>query len=181
VSRRTVSCCVRAPRGTTRTLTVATSVGKILIRRGTTQDAERVSGLIIALSEEFIVGEFTTEGRAHFLRDHSTIEVRQRLAGDFRFYLAENGNELAGVAAIRSNTHLYYLFVAKPYQRMGLARRLWAQVKEEALGLGNPGTFTINASNYAVSAYERLGFRRTEPTREKNGVLYNPMQSGSAG
>jgi GNAT superfamily N-acetyltransferase len=156
-------------------------VGTLSIRHGTIQDAERISVLITGLSEEFIVGEFTAEGRAHFLRDHSTIEVQQRLASDFRFYLAENGNELAGVAAIRSNTHLYYLFVAKPYQCMGLARRLWAQVKEEALALGNPGTFTINASNYAVSAYERLGFRRAEPTREKNGVLYNPMQFDSAG
>lgn len=150
------------------------------IRRGTVQDAECISVLITGLSEEFIVGEFTAEGRAHFLRDHSTHKVQQRLAGDFRFYLAENANELAGIAAIRSNAHLYYLFVAKPYLGMGLARRLWTQVKEEALALGNPGTFTINASNYAVSAYEKLGFRRAEPMREKNGVLYNPMRFDSA-
>lgn len=156
-------------------------MGKILIRRGTVPDAERISSLITALSEEFIVGEFTAEGRAHFLRDHLTTEVHQRLAGDFRFYLAEDGDELAGVAAIRSNAHLYYLFVAKPYQGMGLARRLWAHVKEEALALGNPGTFTVNASNYAVRAYEKLGFQRTAPTREKNGVLYNPMQFVRAG
>jgi GNAT superfamily N-acetyltransferase len=156
-------------------------VGEILIRRGTIQDAERISSLITALSEEFIVSEFTVEGRAHFLRDHTTTEVHQRLAGDFRFYLAEDGDELAGVAAIRSNAHLYYLFVARPHQGTGLAQRLWEQVKTDALALGNPGAFTVNASNYAVRAYEKLGFRRTEPTREKNGVLYNPMQFISAG
>jgi len=156
-------------------------VGILSIRRGTVQDAERISMFITALSEEFIVREFTTEGRAHFLCEHSTTEVHQRLAGDFRFYLAEDGDELAGVAAIRSNAHLYYLFVAKPYQGIGLAQRLWTRVKEDSLALGNPGTFTVNASNYAVRAYERLGFRQTEPTREKNGVLYNPMQFGSAG
>jgi GNAT superfamily N-acetyltransferase len=156
-------------------------MGEILIRRGTTGDAERISGLITALSEEFIVGEFTADGRAHFLRDHSTTEVHQRLAGDFRFYLAEDGDELAAVAALRSNAHLYYLFVAKPHQGTGLAQRLWEQVKADALALGNPGTFTVNASNYAVRAYEKLGFRRTEPTREKNGVLYNPMQFVSDG
>jgi len=153
----------------------------VSIRRGAVQDAERISAFITALSEEYIVGEFSAEGRAHFLRDHTASEVRQRLMGDFRFYLAESGNELAGVAAIRSNTHVYYLFVGGRFQRMGLARRLWAHVKEEAMALGNRGTFTVNASNFAVPAYERLGFRRAEPTSEKNGVLYNPMQFESAG
>jgi ribosomal protein S18 acetylase RimI-like enzyme len=82
---------------------------------------------------------------------------------------------LAGVAAIRSNAHLYYLFVGKAHQRTGLARRLWLRVLQDSLALGNPGRFTVNASNYAVDAYEKLGFRRTESTRQKDGVLYNPM------
>jgi GNAT superfamily N-acetyltransferase len=146
------------------------------IRRATLQDAERISAFVTALSEAYIVGEFSAKGRAHFLRDHTTSEVQKRLAGDFRFYVAESGDELAGVAAIRSNSHLYYLFVGKPFQRTGLARRLWAQVKEDAVRLGNPGEFTVNASNYAVPAYESLGFRRTESTKETNGVLYNPMR-----
>ena len=151
-------------------------MGNVSIRRGTVGDAERISKLVTELAEEFIVKDFTTEGRLHFLGDHSSAQVEQRLAGDFRFYLAEDGHELAGVAAMRSNHHLYYLFVAKPYQGIGLGRRLWSRVKEESLALGNPGRFTVNASNYAVRAYEKLGFRRTEPPRERNGVLYNPME-----
>jgi len=38
-----------------------------------------------------------------------------------------------------------------------------------------------NASNYAVPAYEKLGFQRTEPTKNTNGVLYNPMVLVAAG
>jgi ribosomal protein S18 acetylase RimI-like enzyme len=154
----------------------ATTVRDITMRRGTIQDAERVSSLVTALSEEFIVGEFTPQGRAYFLREHTPAEVRKRLAGDFRFYLAEDGNDLVAVAAIRGNVHLYYLFVAKPHQGSGLARRLWLQVQADSVALGNPGSFTVNASNYAVAAYERFGFRRVEPTQERNGVLYNPMR-----
>ena len=135
-----------------------------------------MSCLVTALSKEFIIGEFSPEGCAHFLREHSPTEVLHRLAGDFRFYLAEDGNDLAAVAAIRGNTHLYYLFVSKSHQGMGLARRLWSRVKEESMAQGNAGEFTVNVSNYAVAAYEGLGFRRTEPTQEKNGVLYNPMR-----
>jgi hypothetical protein len=79
------------------------------------RDAERISKLIIELAEEFIVKDFTAEGRSRFLRELSVTEMEQRLAGDFRFYLAENGQKLAGVAAMRSNAHLYYLFVAKQH------------------------------------------------------------------
>jgi len=73
------------------------------------------------------------------------------------------------------------LFVGRAYQRVGLARRLWSRVKDDSLALGNPGGFTVNASNHAVPAYERLGFRRTEPTKETDGVLYNPMELVVAG
>lgn len=148
----------------------------ISIRRGTVRDAERISKLLTELAEEFIVKEFSPEGRSHLLGELSATEVEQRLAGDFRFYLAEDGQELAGVAAMRSNDHLYYLFIAKPYQGIGLARILWSRAKDESLALGIRGKFTVNASNYAVRAYERLGFRRTEPPRERNGVIYNPME-----
>lgn len=146
------------------------------IRLATVDDAQRISALVTASSQAFIVGEFSSEGRAHFLADHTESEIRQRLEGDFRFHLAERGGEPAGVAAIRSNTHLYYLFVAEPFQRQGLARRLWERARDEALAAGNPGSFTVNASNHAVAAYERLEFRRAGPTQERNGVLYNPMQ-----
>ena len=148
----------------------------ISIRTGTVRDAERISALVLALSVEFIVSEFNAPGRAHFLADHTPDAVRARLAGDFRFYLAEDAGSLAGVAAIRSSAHLYYLFVDKPYQRTGLAARLWTHARDEALASGNPGNFTVNASNYAIAAYEKLGLRRTQSTQEKSGVLYNPMK-----
>src|SRR5436190_20478191 len=164
-----------------RTLVGARTVDDIVIRRGTIEDAERVSSLVTVLSEEFIVGEFTSEGRSYFLNEHSPAEVHKRLAGDFRFYLAEHDTDLVAVAAIRGNSHLYYLFVSKPYQGTGLARRMWSRVKEDSMSQGNGGVFTVNASDYAVAAYEALGFRRTEPTQEKNGVLYNPMRYVDAG
>lgn len=149
---------------------------RVSIRPGTAADAAAISRFVLALSEQFIVREFTPQGRAHFLDEHSVAKLEQRLAGDFRFYLAEDAGELAGIAAIRANAHLFYLFVGEAHQRTGLARRLWLHVRDAALAAGNPGRFTVNASNYAVPAYEKLGFRRTESRTEKNGVVYNPMQ-----
>jgi GNAT superfamily N-acetyltransferase len=150
-------------------------VESLSIRSGTVEDAPKISEFVCGLSEEFIVGEFSVAARAHFLADHSEEKVKERLIGDFRFYVAEYRKSIAGVAAIRSNSHLFYLFVGKAHQRTGLARRLLAQVMADSLAQGNPGRFTVNASNHAVPAYEKLGFQRTEPTKNADGVLYNPM------
>ena len=46
---------------------------------------------------------------------------------------------------IHQSSHLYYLFVAKPYQGSGLAKRLWQRVKEDAQRLDSPDRFTVNA------------------------------------
>jgi GNAT superfamily N-acetyltransferase len=145
------------------------------IRSGTVEDAPKISEFVLGLSEEFIVREFSVAARARFIADHSEQKVKERLIGDFRFYVAEHRKSIAGVAAIRSNSHLFYLFVGKPHQRTGLARQLLAQVMADSLAQGNPGRFTVNASNHAVPAYEKLGFQRTEPTKNTDGVLYNPM------
>ena len=148
----------------------------IRIRSGALTDALRISEFVCGLSEEFITPQFPPAAQASFLQDHSEEKLKERLAGDFRFYVAESEGQIAGVAAIRSNAHLYYLFVGKRHQRAGLARRLLSQVVEDSLAGGNPGRFTVNASNHAVPAYEKLGFRRTEPTKNSDGVQYNPME-----
>ena len=148
----------------------------ISIRPALAGDLERISAFLIELSEAFSVGEFSPEGRSRFMAELAPDRLRARLTGDFRFYLAEDGTQIAGVAAVRGVSHLYYLFVGRTYQRLGLARRLWTRAKDDALRAGNRGRFTVNASNHAVGAYERLGFRRTESTRNADGVLYNPME-----
>jgi ribosomal protein S18 acetylase RimI-like enzyme len=146
------------------------------IRPGKPDDASKISELLICLSNEFIVGEFTETGRSYFLSQLAEEKIAEKLSGNFRFYLAEDETTLAGVAAIRENFHLFYLFVAKSHQRMGIARQLWTKVQEDCLALGNPGFFTVNASNYAVKAYERFGFVKTGDAQVMNGVVYTPME-----
>jgi GNAT superfamily N-acetyltransferase len=102
-------------------------------------------------------------------------------AAEYRFRVAEDGAVLAGVVAVRAATHLQYLFVARSHQRTGLARRLWERARLDAIGGGNAaGRFTVNASSYAVPAYERLGFRRVGTPQEANGVRFQPMESAGA-
>jgi ribosomal protein S18 acetylase RimI-like enzyme len=103
--------------------------------------------------------------------------MQKRLASDeYRFHVAEDGSVLAGVVAMLGSSHLYYLFVASAYQRMGLARLLWDLARNESVRAGNAsGRFTVKASPYAVRAYERLGFRRSGPMTDVKGVRSQPM------
>jgi GNAT superfamily N-acetyltransferase len=151
----------------------------IEVRDATVDDAPRISALLIALAEEFIVGEFSTEGRLHLLAHFGVSEMETRLeAREYRFQVAEDGVVLAGVVGVRAATHLQYLFVARSHQRAGLARRLWELARLDAIRDGNAaGRFTVNASAYAVPAYERLGFRSVGPVKEANGVRFQPMES----
>jgi|APFre7841882724_1041349.scaffolds.fasta_scaffold13684_3 GNAT superfamily N-acetyltransferase len=150
----------------------------VIIRRATIEDTGPISELLTALAEEFILGDFPEEGRLHLLAHLGAVQMGTRLASpEYRFQVAEVGGAIAGVVAMRGNAHVHYLFVAKPLQRMGLARRLWEVACEEAIRSGNTsGRFTVNASRYAVPAYERLGFRCVGPVQQSNGVRYQPME-----
>jgi ribosomal protein S18 acetylase RimI-like enzyme len=147
----------------------------MVVREATTEDAVCISGLLTALAEEFIVGEFSEEGRRHFLAHFSVEEMAGRLAStNYRFQVAEIRGTLVGVVAVRERSHLQYLFVSKACQRTGVARCLWEQACQQA---GNAsGRFTVNASSYAVPAYRRLGFSPIGAVQETSGVRFQPME-----
>jgi GNAT superfamily N-acetyltransferase len=154
---------------------VAAMESGITVREATSDDAARISELLIGLAEEFIVGEFSAEGRRHLLSHLGVAEMAVRLASeDYRFQVAERETALIGVVGVRGRTHLQYLFVSKLHQRAGLARRLWDLAREQS---GNAsGRFTVNASSYAVPAYQRLGFASVGGRLEKDGVRFQPME-----
>ena len=145
------------------------------IRAGTIQDAGAISALITNLAEEFIVNEFEPEGKAHFLGEITPDKMRERFLGEYRFLLAEVDDELAGVAAVRGASHLYYLFVSKHHQRQGIARQLWFAARDLCKQSGHNGAITVKSSSYAIPVYERFGFVRTGPQEENHGVVHHPM------
>jgi hypothetical protein len=51
----------------------------IEFRDATTADAPRISALLTELAEEFIVGEFSTEGRLHLLAHFGASQMEERL------------------------------------------------------------------------------------------------------
>lgn len=140
-------------------------------------DIERVAALLTELATEFIICEFEPAAQERFLARNSAAQLREFIAGNYRYHVAEMDGEMVGFVGMRDNKHLYHLFVAKPMQRRGLGRSLWEFAKSDCLSHGHAGPFTVNSSNNAVAVYERFGFVRDGPAQNANGVIFNPMRT----
>lgn len=149
----------------------------LVLRKGEATDAHAISHLLMAASVRHVLPDFSEAGQDYYSAQlaPAQIEAKLRQPEVFRFHLATLDDELLGVAAIKENMHLYYLFSDNQHRRRGIARRLWQCVLDEAVAAGNPGAFSVNASRYAVAAYWRLGFLPNGPEAECNGIRYVPM------
>jgi GNAT superfamily N-acetyltransferase len=158
----------------------AASLHSIHIRPATAADATRISDLLSSLSRQFIAHEFTDEGRERLLNSLTPAAIERLLEMGYRYFVAESGRSLAGVVATRDDRHLYHLFVAIEFQRQGLARRLWEFAQYDCAARSGSTEFTVNASRFALPAYERLGFVRVGEVQETGGVVSVPMKFSSS-
>jgi GNAT superfamily N-acetyltransferase len=146
------------------------------VERAAIADAPRISALIRELSKPFLVSP-SGEGAEPFFAAISEPAIQGYVcAGNFEYFVAKQDTLLAGVIALRDNSHLFHLFVAEPYQGHGLGRQLWQMVKAKAIQSGNPGKFTVNSSLNALPVYERFGFIASGPAVQVHGVAFQPMQ-----
>lgn len=139
------------------------------------KDVPAVARLLQVLAREFIVHESTPEGAATFLRENDEAAIRRYIKTGHVYHVAESGDEIAGFIAMRDRAHLFHMFVGVKWQRQGVARALWETARKAAIDAGGSGDFTVNASNFAVPAYEAMGFVRAAPMQCLKGLFYNPM------
>lgn len=152
----------------------------IRIRPATSADAARISDLVSQLAREFITHEYTDEGRERLLGSMTPAAIERLLETGYCYFVAEIGDSLAGVVATRDDRHLYHLFVATEFQRQGLARHLWQVARAACFASSGTTEFTVNASRFAVAAYERLGFVCVGNPQDMGGVVSVPMKSSSS-
>jgi len=95
---------------------------------------------------------------------------------NYAYQLAHIDGELAGVVAMRDNTHLFHMFVPRALHRRGMARRLWQAARDASLARGSVTAFTVNSSLYALPLYTSLGFVATGPKVEMGGIAFVPMR-----
>ena len=146
------------------------------IRLATLADVPRISALVRDLTGKYVAHEFSRQAADRLLGSMEEPAIRGYLASGYRYHVAEDNGELAGVVAMRNERHLYHLFVAEHFQGMGLARALWQAARTASLEAGNPGLFTVNSSRFAVGMYEKFGFVRDGQVVDEWGVIYIPMK-----
>ena len=66
--------------------------------------------------------------------------------------------------------------VDKQYQRQGVGRKLFKTALSNKSRTDGHDKITVNASRYAVSIYQRLGFVPTDTEQTVNGLVFTPME-----
>jgi GNAT superfamily N-acetyltransferase len=146
------------------------------LRLGTADDASAISALILSL-QPYLTIEQDGSGAEEFLVSLSPDIIRRNLKDEnYCYQLALDGDVLAGVVAVRDNTHLFSLYVGSAWHGQGIGKRLWEVARDRALARGNPGSFTVNSSAFAEGMYRRLGFTATGPVAEMHGIRFIPMR-----
>jgi GNAT superfamily N-acetyltransferase len=146
------------------------------IRPAVADDASAISALILSL-QPYLTIEPDGSGAEEFLASLSPDIIRRNLQDEnYCYRLAFDGEALAGVVAVRSNSHLFSLYVGSPWHGQGVGRRLWELARDGALARGNPGNFTVNSSTFAEAMYRHLGFTATGPLAEMHGIRFIPMR-----
>ncbi|MDP3815713.1 GNAT family N-acetyltransferase [Pseudomonas sp.] len=147
----------------------------LLIQPAQESDAPSVAEMIQGVAHYFLATP-SAAGAEGFLASLSPAAIASYInSPDFIYVLGFIEGELVGVAALRDNQHIYHLFVRPNFHRLGIANRLWQQLKSQAIAAGNTQGFTVNSSLFAVPVYAGFGFRPTGEAQAKNGIHFQPM------
>ena len=148
---------------------------QLVIQPAQESDAQSVAELIQGVAYYFLSAP-SAAGAEGFLASLSPAAIASYInSQDFIYVLGFIEAELVGVAALRDNRHTYHLFVRPDFHRQGIAKRLWQQLKSQAIAAGNAQGFTVNSSLYAVLVYAGFGFRPAGEAQTKNGIHFQPM------
>jgi GNAT superfamily N-acetyltransferase len=150
---------------------------EVIFRRMAEGDEGETSALIRRSFEKYIAHAYTAEGLADFLKNTTPEALAARRARGQTVILALVGGGIVGVIAVRDGNHISLLFVDESLHRRGVAGRLVSMALAESRN-ADPSLcdFTVNSSPFAVSFYEKMGFRRTGPEQFMRGMRVTPMR-----
>ena len=151
----------------------------IRLRAGSPADAEAIAGLIACFQSE-LTDDPSGKGAEKYLASVSMKAERQYLASErYQYLLAFSDSQLAGFIAIRDGSHLFHLFVARCYQRQGIARHLRQRALKELCATGSDGCITVNSSLSAVPVYRAFGFVPVGSVQRMHGISFLHMRRPS--
>ena len=149
-----------------------------MIKEVSKKDLKQALDLVNQVFHEFVAIDYSEQGIKSF-DDYLKIKYEEVLSdmksGHKKMWGYYLDDEVIGIIATRDVSHIALMFVSKQYHRKGIARQLFEHVLTEISDNKEITQITVNSSPYAVSAYERLGFIKTDEHQEKDGIIYIPM------
>lgn len=118
---------------------------------------------------------FIKSGTESFLNFLWGKRVQEMLEdGSFLVWGCYSDGELAGMLALRENSHISLLFVNGCFHRQGIGRMLFSEAKNHAMASGTK-IITVNASEFGIPFYKAMGFYETDMQLTSDGIIYTPM------
>ena len=146
------------------------------LRSGAASDAEEIAALIASFHSEMTVDPNGVGAEQYFATVSANAERSYLTSEKYSYLVAEQDGLVVGFIALRDTSHIFHLFVARAYQRQGLAHELWATAKAQALRTASLGNFTVNSSLVAVPVYRAFGFAPAGEVTTAHGISFLPMR-----
>ena len=145
---------------------------ELKITRMSAEDVNGAFGVIKAAFEKFVAPGYTREGILEFYKFANPLAMRRRLPESLMLSAKSEDDAIVGVIEVKDLKHISLLFVLPEHHKKGIARQL---VKRAETICGAHVSLEVNASPYAVPAYQQLGFQAQIGEQEQNGIRFVPM------
>jgi len=140
-------------------------------------DAESVSLLIHRTFRQFIAETYTARGIKYFLKNTSKQAMLRRKRKNQLIVVAEAGDKISGMIAVRKGNHITLLFVAPEFHRNGIGTLLFQDALTRIKAtMPELRTVTVNSSQHALPFYTQLGFAVKRSTYLYKGMKITPME-----
>ncbi|TXJ41447.1 GNAT family N-acetyltransferase [Brachyspira pilosicoli] len=145
------------------------------IKKAKLEDLEEISNLAKRIYLKYNSSLDTDEGINNILAfiNYDNILMRTYIDGSLILKAKDiKKNIIIGFIEIRNYNHISLLFIDDEYFRLGVAKKLFEQVKD----MMPSDKYSVNSSDYAIEFYKKLGFVAIyDDIKIENGVHFHPM------
>lgn len=152
-------------------------MNRFTIRAAMKGEWEDAMSLVWRTFQKYEACDYSEEGVHSFLEFIASQNLyKMFLLGEYKVYLALDGDRIIGVISLRMVNHISLLFVDEEYFRQGVASALVEHIAIVLTGQHGKEYCTVNSSPYAVGFYHRIGFKDIGVEEISDGIRYTPMR-----
>ncbi|WP_302272722.1 GNAT family N-acetyltransferase [Brachyspira aalborgi] len=144
------------------------------IERAKINDIEEISDLVKRIYLKYNSKIDSEEGINNILTfiSKENMQLRFYIEGALMLVARNKNNKIVGAIELKNFEHISLFFVDDKYFKFGIGKKLFEEVKN-ILKLEK---YSVNASDYALEFYKKLGFIQiTDSIKIEKGVHFYPM------